>query len=146
MRARALLISCFVLVGCDGEMEVPDAGEPTEGVFLNVTAAAERDMINGIAPNMGYKYYLLDITIEARGLGPISIAPFSFTVTLADGAPIMGHRRTNVLVDGCTSQMVGPDETLACRLVFNVLVDASAPATLRWTGATLSASADVPPL
>ena len=146
MRARWAMIALLFLGGCDGEMEVPDAGEPTEGVFMNVSAASERDQINGIAPRMGFKYYLLDISIEARGLGPISIAPFAFTVTLADGAPIMANRRTNEIVDGCTSQPVGPDETLVCRLVFLVLIDAAAPATLRWEDAAESATAEVPPL
>lgn len=146
MSARLPMIAILLLAGCDGEMELPDAGEPTAGVFMTVTAASERDQINALAPRMGFKYYLLDVSIEARGLGPISIAPFAFTVILAAGGPIMGDSRTDDLADGCTSQMVGPDASLACRVVFVVLADASAPVTLRWTDGTESATAEVPPL
>ena len=146
MNTRILACAFVVLAGCDGEMELPDAGEPTEGVFMNVMAASERDQLNGVAPRMGFKYYLLDVGIEARGLGPISVAPFAFTLVLTNGAPFMGDSRTDEIVDGCTSQIVARDETLVCRVVFNVLVDAPAPATLRWTDGTESSSAPVPPL
>ena len=146
MRATLPILALLLLAACDGgEPEMPDAGEP-DGVFMTVTAAGTRDALNGVAPRMGFQYYLLDVTLETRGVGPISVAPFAFTVTLEDGSPIMGDSRTDEIAMGCTSQMVGVDETLACRIVFEVLVDAAPPVTLRWTDGSESASAMVPPL
>ena len=145
MRSAFGLVACLLLAGCDGTMEMPDAGV-TSGVVLTVTAAASRDQINGVAPRTGYQYYLLDTTIEARGVGPISIAPFAFQLTLEDGTRVIADSRTNELVDGCTSQMIAVGETVVCRLAFLALLDATPPATLVWTDMIRRASAVVPPL
>jgi len=142
---RASLLVAVTLLGCGGGSDIDDAGI-TEGVVLTVTAATSRDQINGVSPRMGYQYYLLDTTIEARGVGPISIAPFAYQLTLEDGTRVTGDSRTNELADGCTSRSVAVDEVRACRLLFLVLTDASPPATLSWTDMTESARASVPPL
>lgn len=144
-RATFASLLCLLLAGCDGTMAAPDAGV-TSGVILTVTAAASRDQINGVAPRMGYQYFLLDTTIEARGVGPISIAPFAFQLTLEDGTRVIADSRTNELTDGCRSRMIAVDEIVTCRLAFLALLDAAPPATLAWTDMTLRASAVVPPL
>lgn len=142
---RTLALVLLLAAGCDGATTV-DAGEPATGVFLTATGATMRDSINGVAPRMGFKYYLIDATIEARGVGPISIAPFAFEVTLEDGSRFTADSRTNELADGCTSRSVMIDETFACRLAFTPLIDAPAPVRLAWTDGSRSASAAVPPL
>lgn len=141
----ASILGLLLALGCDAT-DLPDAGPPPSGVVLTATGASERDSINGVAPRMGFKYYLIDVTIEARGVGPISIAPFAFEVTLEDGQRITADSRTNELADGCTSQSIPLDGMVACRLAFSPLVDAPAPTTVRWSDGTRSASARVPPL
>ncbi|MCA9604072.1 MAG: hypothetical protein KC619_00635 [Myxococcales bacterium] len=144
-RLAPVFLLLLAALGCDGTT-VEDAGPPASGVILTATGVSERDSINGVAPRMGFKYYLIDVTIEARGVGPISIAPFAFEVALADGTRITADSRTNELADGCTSQSIPVDGMVACRLAFSPLVDAPAPATVRWTDGSRSASAMVPPL
>lgn len=144
-RTAPILWLLLVCAGCDGTA-VTDAGPPPSGVILTATGVAERDSINGVAPRMGFKYYLIDVTIEARGVGPISIAPFAFEVALQDGTRITADSRTNELADGCTSQSIPVDGMVACRLAFSPLVDAAPPATVRWSDGSRSASAMVPPL
>jgi len=143
---RTILIGAAVLaLGCGGEEGLPDAG-PTTGVFLRATGAAARSNINGVAPAMGFQYYLIDASFEARGVGPISIAPFTFDVILADGTRITADSRTNELADGCTSQTVPVDATVNCRLAFLAALDAAPPASLEYENDGTRATATVPPL
>lgn len=141
----ASLVLAVALSGCDGTA-MPDAGAPTTGVILTATGVAERPDINGVGPRMGYKYYLIDVTIEARGVGPISIAPFAFTAVLTDGTSMIADARTNELADGCTSRSIPVDGTVMCRLAFTPLADAPPPATVQWSDGMRTASATVPPL
>jgi hypothetical protein len=136
--------------GCGGESGT-DAGPPdaesATGVVLTVTAAAARATLNGVAPRPGNQYYLLDVTLEARGVGPVSIAPVAFEVELGDGTRVRGDAdRTNAIGEGCRSRTVPVDETVACRVAFIVAEDAAAPTTLRWADASYAASAPVPPI
>jgi len=144
---RTILIGVALLaLGCgDGEAPLPDAG-PVTGVFLTATGAAARSNINGVAPRMGFRYYLIDVTFEARGGGPISIAPFTFDVLLADGTRITADSRTNELEDGCTSRMVPVDGTVMCRLAFVAAEDAAPPASLEYDNDGIRATATVPAL
>lgn len=148
----ALLCLCLIVglgAGCDGDGGTdagpPDAGPPT-GVGLTVDDAQLRDAILGVSPRAGNRYLLLDVTLQTRD-DAISVAPVAFEVELEDRTRVRGDAdRTNAMEDGCRSQMVASDSTLACRVAFVVAEGASAPRTLRWADATRSASAAVPPL
>lgn len=135
-----------VMAACDGSMTVDDGGPPASGLVLTATGAAERTNINGVAPRMGFKYYLIDATVEARGSGPFSIAPFTFAVVLEDGTRTTADSRTNELADGCSSQSIPVDTTVMCRLAFLALVDAPAPATLVYDNDGTVVRASVPAL
>ena len=146
------LAACLLVplaLGCGAPAE-PDAGFDAMslvGARLTVDEAAARDQINGVMPRAGFQYYLLTLTLEARGVGPLSIAPFALAITLEDGSLIEGDDdRTSSMTDGCTSQQIPVDGSLTCRVAFVVPVDAAPPATLAWEDASRSATATVPPL
>ncbi|MBX3271831.1 MAG: hypothetical protein KF729_16305 [Sandaracinaceae bacterium] len=143
-RALPWLALILALGACDGGGGGSDAGAPPTGVVLSVTGAARRADINGVVPRPGFEYLLLDAVIEARGVGPIPIAPFAFEVTLEDATRITADSRTNELADGCRSRNLAVDETHACRLAFTVALDAAPASTLRWSDGSRSAVAPVP--
>lgn len=136
--------------GCDSEPAMEDAGTDAfvaSGVVMTVDAAEAADAVAGISAGDGFQYYVLDVTLEARGVGPISVAPNAFMVRLeGQPAPVNANFRTGEISDGCRSQMVAADASLSCRALFTVPSDAPPPMTLEWADATYSATASVPPL
>lgn len=144
------IVGLLALAGCDGDGGGDDAGTdaaPTPMVIMTVDAATATPALEGVAAGAGFQYYVLDVTLEARGLGPISVGPNAFMLFLeGDPAAIVGNHRSGEIEDGCRSQLVQPDTSLSCRAVFLVEEAAPPPVLLRWMDADYDADADVPPL
>ena len=96
------------LVGCDSETPTEDAGTDAfvaTGVVMTVTAATAAEAVGGVSAGDGFQYYVLDVTFEARGVGPISVAPNALMLTL-EGNPsrVNANFRTGEITDGCRAR------------------------------------------
>lgn len=149
----AALRSMFalLLLACDGEAPVTDAGV-SRPVVLTVDAASAAGTVEeatggvrGASP--GNQFYIIDLTIEAREVGPIPVAPNAFTLRLAGGARATASPMvTNLAENGCVSRSLPLGESASCRAVFEVAEDAAAPEQLEWSDGTRTVSAPVPAL
>jgi hypothetical protein len=155
LRSIPLLI-VLALAGCDGGGE-PDAGPPDSGfvppIVLtanSVMAAASVPLAGGGTPlgaGPGNQFYIVDLTLEAREIGPIPIAPNALRLALDGGMSFIADADpTNRTTDGCVSRNIPLGASHMCRAVFLVPEDAAAPDRLSWSDGTRTVGADVPPL
>jgi hypothetical protein len=145
----AALAFSAVLGACDGEGGGTDAGRLDAGaqpIGLTVLGARYAMVVAGMAARGGYHYVILDVTLEARGVGPLAVAPNAFTLVLEDGTRATGQAMaTDAIENGCTSRSVPLGSSVSCSVVFEVAQGAAAPRTLVWSDRIRTVSAEVPP-